>query len=284
MDKKQINRSKIRLLLGKAYYSAKRHKQWYLSGKIYSKDIIKEKYPYSIFKHSTPLIRKLKDVDMQLQYNKVTNLRIAVEKINGILIRPGETFSYWKLIGKASYKKGYLDGLILCADGTFKAAVGGGLCQLSNLIYWITLHSPLTVTERHRHSHDIFPDVNRTQPFGTGATCSYNSLDLQIYNNTGNDYQLIVYLADESLIGEWRSSELSINKYEVYEKEQSITPGLFGGYIRNNLIHRKVYDNMGFIKDEYITENHAYMMYNPYLNAGTYSENINIQWRTGNSN
>lgn len=273
IEKKHIKRSKIRLFLGKVYYSAKRYKQWYLSGKNYAKDIVKEEHPYIIFKHSTPLIRKLKDVDMKLQYNKITNLRLAVKKLNGIVIKPGEIFSYWKLIGKTSYKKGYLDGLVLCSDGTFKAGVGGGLCQLSNLIYWMTLHSALSVTERHRHSHDIFPDVNRIQPFGTGATCSYNSLDLQIYNGTGKNYQLIVYLTNEKLVGEWRSSEPAINKYEVYEKEHSITPGLFGGYIRNNVIHRKIYDNIGLIKDEYVTENHAYMTYNPYLSEGMYGEN-----------
>lgn len=274
IEKKQVKRSKIRLLLGKIYYSAKRYKQWYFSDKNYVENRSKEEYPYIIFKHSTPLIRKLKDVDMQYQYNKITNLRLAVQKLNGIVIKTGETFSYWKLIGKTSYKKGYLDGLVLCVDGTFKAGVGGGLCQLSNLIYWMALHSELTVTERHRHSHDVFPDVNRTQPFGTGATCSYNSLDLQIYNNTGKEYQLIIYLTDESLVGELRSSEPSLKRYEVYEKEHSITLGAFGGYIRNNVIYREVYDNIGFIKDEYVTENHAYMTYSPYLSEVVHKEPI----------
>lgn len=277
IERKQIKRTKIRLFLGKVYYSAKRYKQWYFSGKNYSKSIVRDEYPHMIFKHSTPLIRKLKDVDIQLQYNKITNLKLAIEKINGVVIKPDETFSYWKLIGRTSYKKGYLDGLVLCADGTFKAGVGGGLCQLSNLIYWMTLHTELTVTERYRHSHDIFPDSNRTQPFGTGATCSYNFLDLQIYNSTDHDYQLVIYLTDENLVGEWRSSVLSIKKYEVYEKEHSITPSLFGGYIRNNIIHRKVYDNIGLIKDEYITENHAYMTYEPYLDEGINSKEVTEQ-------
>lgn len=268
IEKKQIKRSKFRLLLGRTYYSIKRYKQWYLTKKIYSKNIITDAYPYIIFNHSTPLIRKLQNVNMQLQYNKVTNLGLAVKKLNGVVIKPGETFSYWRLIGKPSYSKGYLDGLVLCPDGTFKAGVGGGLCQLSNLIYWMTLHTQLTVIERHRHSHDIFPDVNRTQPFGTGATCSYNSLDLQIHNGTSSDFQLIVYLTKDRLAGEWRRSKPSVYKYEVYEKEHSITSGLFGGYVRNNLICRKVYDNIGFIKDEYVTENHAYMTYNPYLGEG----------------
>ena len=142
--------------------------------------------------------------------------------------------------------------------------------------YWLTLHTPLTVVERHRHSHDVFPDVNRTQPFGTGATCSYPSLDLQIYNNTNSEYQLILYLMDEYLVGEWRSIKESIKKYEIYEKEHSITPGLFGGYIRNNIIHRKVYDNIGLIKDEYITENHAHMTYAPYLESKETMKNVEL--------
>ncbi|MGV8984523.1 VanW family protein [Clostridium sp.] len=227
-------------------------------------------YPNILFTHSTPLLRKLKDVDMQLQYNKITNLKLAAKKVNGIVIKPGQILSYWKLIGKPTYRKGYLDGLVLSADGSFKAGVGGGICQLSNLIYWMTLHTSLTVTERYRHSHDVFPDVNRMQPFGTGATCSYNSLDLQIYNGTSSDFQLLVYLTQDSLVGEWTSTEASMNKYEVYEKEHSITPGMFGGYVRNNKIYRKIYnENIGLIKDEYITENHAYMTYSPYLSGKT---------------
>jgi vancomycin resistance protein VanW len=265
VEKKQIKRSKLRLFLGVKYYSAKRYLQWFLSSKNYCANIAKDQYPNVVFKHSTPLIRKLKGVDIQLQYNKVTNLRLALDKLNGILVKPGETFSYWRIIGKPTYQKGYLDGVVLCPDGTFKAGVGGGLCQLSNLIYWMTLHTELTVTERHRHSHDIFPDVNRTQPFGTGATCSFNFMDLQIYNSSNKEFQLLVYLTDTELVGEWRSSDPPIYKYEVYEKEHWITPGLFGGYIRNNLIHRKIYDNIGLIKDECITENHAYMTYSPYL-------------------
>ena len=53
--------------------------------------------------------------------------------------------------------------------GQIGGDIGGGLCQLSNLIFWMTLHTPLTVTERYRHSHDVFPDANRTQPFGSGG-------------------------------------------------------------------------------------------------------------------
>ena len=77
---------------------------------------------------------------------------------------------------------------------------------MSNLIYWLTLHTPLTVIERHRHDYDVFPDSGRTQPFGSGATCVYNYIDLQIKNNTGQPYQLKLEITGDHLSGEWRTN------------------------------------------------------------------------------
>lgn len=266
VEKKPIPRSKLRLFLGQTYYKIKKYFYWWFSKNSYCKNISQNQLDNIIFTHSTPLFRKLKNVDMYLQRNKVENLKIALKKLDGIIIMPGEYFSYWKLIGKPNYRKGYKDGVVLCPNGEFKPGVGGGLCQLSNLIYWMTLHTPLTVTERYRHSHDVFPDTNRTQPFGSGATCFYNYLDLEIKNTTNKPYQLKLYLTNENLIGEWRSTEMCNYRYEIYEKEHSITPGFFGHYIRNNVIYRKTYNIVGDeINDEYISENHAFMIYQPYL-------------------
>lgn len=262
---KPIARSKFRILLGKMYYTFMKYLQWYFSGNKYARRISKNLFPYISFFHRTPLYRRLKDVDMWMQQNKVINLRIAVKKLDGIVINSGETFSYWKLIGKPSRKKGYKEGMVLSYGG-FHTGVGGGLCQLSNMIYWLTLHTPLTVTERYRHSYDVFPDSNRKQPFGSGATCVYNYRDLQIYNGTNTPYQLHLYFTDEDLCGEWRTVEKELFRYEVYEKEHNITHEFWGGYIRHNVLYRKVYSKEGEdIADEYITENHAIMMYQPFL-------------------
>lgn len=175
-------RSELRIKLGGAYYSFKRYLFWLFGGVKFARRE-NRLLAYDCFTHQTPMLRKLKDVDMYLQYNKIVNLKNAISELNNVTIHPGETFSFWKLVGKPSKRKGYLDGMIL-RNGTFKAGIGGGLCQLSNLIFWIASHTPLTVTERHRHSYDVFPDSNRTQPFGSGATCFYNYGDLMIKNNT----------------------------------------------------------------------------------------------------
>lgn len=256
------------MILGRHYYTCKRYFYWYFSKCRFASLRREELLPCKAAIHKTPLLRKLKEVDMWLQYNKVENLRLAVKKLDGILLKPGETFSYWRLIGKPTKRKGYKEGMVLFYGG-FKAGVGGGLCQLSNLIYWMTLHTPLKVVERYRHSYDVFPDVNRTQPFGSGATCVYNYRDLQVYNDTDQVYQLHVFLDQEYLHGEWRCIEEPSLQYHVYERKHWITQEPWGGYARHNEIYRKVSDQNGnLLCDEYVCENHALMMYSPLLSAG----------------
>jgi vancomycin resistance protein VanW len=206
---------------------------------------------------------------MWLQENKVTNLKLATAKINSLVLKPGETFSLWRLVGKPTKAKGYVEGMILI-NGSFSSGVGGGLCQLSNLIYWMTLHTPLTITERWRHTHDVFPDANRTQPFGSGATIVYNYLDLQIKNETPDHYQLLIKVGDSDLEGEWRSTQPCPLKYEIYESDHLISQEWWGGYLRHNIIRRKVFDlDNHEIGDEFITKNQAIMMYEPMLAENT---------------
>ena len=93
-------RSDLRLKLGGAYFSAQRKLRWLSMRKHFARERSGEDLSYQAFSHHTPLMRKLKDVDMQLQRNKVTNLRLACAWLDGLLLHPGETMSYWYLIGK----------------------------------------------------------------------------------------------------------------------------------------------------------------------------------------
>lgn len=261
---KPKHRHQLRLMLGKKYFTAKRYFLWAFGG-IKFAQAEEKNLEYEHFFHSTPLLRQLKDVDMVLQYNKIANLKIAVKRINNVIIYPGETFSYWRLIGKPTKRKGYLKGMVLC-NGEVKADTGGGLCQLSNMIYWMAIHSPLTVVERHRHGYDVFPDSGRTQPFGSGATCFYNYGDLMIKNNTNQKFQIKVGVTDKDLVGSLRSDSPPEYVYEVYEKEHIMKPEYWGGYSRHNLLYRKRYTlDRRFIDEEYVVENHAIMMYAPFI-------------------
>jgi vancomycin resistance protein VanW len=270
---KPIHRSRARIYLGIKAYRLKRYLAWLFDDKKYASHKQSDILPHLAFTHSTPLLRQLKDVDMWLQHNKVINLKIAAKQLNGVIIQPGETFSYWRLIGSTPRRKGYVDGMVLF-HGKVKTGVGGGLCQLSNLIYWMTLHTPLTVTERYRHSYDVFPDAGRSQPFGSGATCYYNYLDLQIRNETQEPYQLTIHVSDTHLVGEWRALSPNLHSYEIYEKSHRITREYWGGYVRHNEIHRRVMNREGqILRDEWVTDNHAIMMYEPLLTAGDGDKN-----------
>jgi len=256
----------LRRYLGKRFYITKRT-ILQLSGKeTYSSYRSKQKLPFHFFSHESILLRQLKDVDMVLQYDKIHNLKMAISNIDGIVIKPGETFSLWKLIGNPSKRNGYKKGMVL-ESGQVKSGYGGGLCQLGNLIYWMLLHTPLTVKERWRHSFDVFPDTNRTLPFGSGATISFNYIDLQFKNETDSDFQLNLWLSDTYLNGEFNSKKENRHQYEVFESDHLIHHAPWGGYTRHNRIKRKVSDKISGkeVKEELVTENHAIMMYEPLL-------------------
>lgn len=261
-------RSNVRMALGKVFFSLKRYLQWFKHRKKFASDKSSAILSHTAAAHQTPLIRALGEEAMPLQYNKITNLKLTLPKINGLILHPGQTFSFWYLVGKPTKKKGYVEGMIL-HNGKCCAGIGGGLCQLSNLIYWITIHTPLTVHERWRHNYDVFPDANRTQPFGSGATVVYNYVDLQICNNTSQPYQLMLLIDDKNLYGSWQTTSESNLKYEVYESDHIIQSQWWGGYTRRNVLKRKISDQEGvLIGDEFVCSNEAIMMYEPLLPSG----------------
>ena len=199
------------------------------------------------------------------QENKVVNLRLAAQRLDGVLLRPGETMSYWRLIGRPSRRKGYREGMVLFL-GRIGGDIGGGLCQMSNLIFWMTLHTPLKVVERYRHSHDVFPDANRTQPFGSGATCAYPLRALMIRNDTNQTFQLRVWVGKEHLHGQWRAEKVVEHRYEIVEKDACIRQMSWGGYVRHNTLWRRIYDREGQLRqEEPLFTNDAIMMYSPLL-------------------
>jgi len=266
------HRSVLRLKVGRLWYVGRRTLWWMLGRQHFAQVHQEIDLEFEQVHHSTPIYRKLSGVDPILQQNKAVNLGLACKKLDCVVLNPGELFSYWKLIGKPTKKKGYKEGMVLFC-GTVTSAIGGGLCQLSNLIYWMTLHTPLTVVERYRHSYDVFPDANRTQPFGSGATCVYNYRDLMIRNDTLCPFQLHVAVTDRTLEGSWRSSAPPLYRYHVYEKEHYFRQEPWGGYTRNNALFRKKYDQNGTeLDDEFITENHALMMYPPFLNSRSHKQ------------
>ena len=262
---KPKKRSRLRQVLGKEYYILKRKMDWYFGNKKWAKERTNDFSGTPVFEHRSMILRPLKDIDMYLQENKRTNLELAIAHLDKIIIQPNETFSIWRLVGRPSKKKGYLEGLVL-KEGKTAKDTGGGLCQLGNLLFWIFAHSPLTITERYRHGYDVFPGVNRKVPFGAGATLSYNHIDLQVTNKISQPFQLHLWLDDTHLNGALWSAKPLKETYSVIERSHKMSQQFWGGYSRHNQIVQVIKDKTtGKEREQLLVENHAIMMYNPFL-------------------
>lgn len=206
--------------------------------------------------------------DPQLQENKIKNLNIACPTIDGILIKPGQTFSFWRQIGEATADKGYFEGMQL-SQGEVVRGVGGGLCQLSNLLYWMALHTSLEVVERHHHSFDPFPDDNRVLPFGSGAGVFYNYIDLRFFNPTDLTFQIRLWLTGEHLKGAIYSDREMQHSYHVFEKNHRFLQEN-GKNFRENEIWREVVDRRtgNRVAEEMIVKNFAEVKYELNFIAG----------------
>lgn len=220
-----------------------------------------EELPNIVKSHTSILIRKLNGVDLKLQENKVTNIMLACNKINKIIIRPGETFSYWRTIGRVTKKKGYKEGLVIGKKG-MSSGYGGGLCQMSNMIHWLVLNSPLEVTELHHHSDALFPDERRRVPFGTGTSVFYNNIDYRFKNNTDQNVQILVWVENGELCGELRSEKEFPCRYKLVEEDHHFRKE-GDQYFRISKVYRIVIDRLtnDELYKELILDNHSKVMY-----------------------
>ncbi len=219
-----------------------------------------EALPALVKKHSSSVMRRLHGVDMQLQKNKATNLQIALQNINGLIIRPGETFSFWRCVGNPTARKGYAPGLVI-ENGNISLGIGGGLCQLANLIHWLVLHSPLTETELHHHSDALFPDSGRRVPFGTGTSVCYKNVDYRFQNTTAQPVQLLIWMKDMELFGELRTTTPFPYTYRITEHNQGFTEE-DGVFYRVSQVYRIALDKrLHTVEKELILDNHSKVMY-----------------------
>lgn len=114
--------------------------------------------------------------------NRASNVQLAASKIDGKVLKPGETFSYNETIGDTTLENGYKVAPVF-ENGKSSQGVGGGICQVSSTLYSAVLYADLKVVERRNHSLTV-----AYVPKGQDATVSYGAIDFKFANNT--DYPI----------------------------------------------------------------------------------------------
>ena len=151
--------------------------------------------------------------------NRASNVALAASRINGKVLKPGETFSYNETIGDTTLENGYKVAPIF-ENGKSSEGVGGGICQVSSTLYSAVLYADLKVAERRNHSLTV-----AYVPKGQDATVSYGAIDFKFVNNT--DYPLKIKASTGggtvtvSIIGTKRDAERTVRlKHEIVTTTQ----------------------------------------------------------------
>lgn len=115
------------------------------------------------------------------------------EKMNNILLAPGETFSYNSYLGNVTYSAGWKGALAIFGGSTLAPVPGGGLCQVSTTVYRAALNAGLKMVERYNHS--LYVHYYKAYGDGLDSTVFMGQKDLRFINDTPN-YILIQAYAD----------------------------------------------------------------------------------------
>ena len=117
---------------------------------------------------------------------RYSNIELACKTLNGTIVKKGETFSLWNVLGCPTKEKGYRKAKTFTSSGGVTQSYGGGICQISTTIYNAVKEiEELDIKERHEHSRDVVYIED-----GKDAAVSYKSADFKFKNTLDYDIQL----------------------------------------------------------------------------------------------
>ena len=173
--------------------------------------------------------------------SRIHNIKVGMSKFNGIILKPGEEFSFNSYLGKIDERSGYQSELVI-KSGKLIYEYGGGLCQVATTFFRAAILSGLKITERKPHS---FP-VQYYNPQGFDATIYPGVVDLKFTNNTGGHI-----LIQTKLVG----SKLAVEIYGSPNQQKIILDGPFqydqkpNGSMKAYFV-RKIYNGENLEKEE----------------------------------
>lgn len=165
--------------------------------------------------------------------NRSTNIRLCASKINGVVLMPGETFSFNSTVGKRTPEAGYKEAPAYL-NGKTIMDYGGGICQVSSTLYNAVLYSNLEITERYNHGYQ--PSYVKS---GLDATVSWGGPDFKFTNNRNYPIKIMtdtsnkilnIYIyglkTENDYTVKLEARYLSTIYYSTtYQKDSSLAPG-----------------------------------------------------------
>ena len=164
--------------------------------------------------------------------NRLSNVVTAAKAIHGIVLAPGEEFSYNKALGPRTVENGYKAAPAYIGGQTVDE-VGGGICQDSSTLYMAVLRANLEIVARTNHMYTV-----GYVPNGMDATVVYNAIDFKFKNNTDYPIRILAQVENRKLTVRVMGTKvtpftvklfnetLSTTPYEVvYKPDASVAPG-----------------------------------------------------------
>jgi vancomycin resistance protein VanW len=178
------------------YYRKFKHLYWSFEGNKFVRqknDSNANTFPHLWATFECPVVNH--PTQDHLLESKVFNMQLACEKLDGLIIPANSIFSFWRIIKNPSAASGFKSGPTF-ERGEIITSYGGGLCQISGILFNIAICSGLKILERHPHSIDAYGE-RRYLPLGRDATVAWKSKDLCFQNNTNIDLQLKIKASKE---------------------------------------------------------------------------------------
>lgn len=134
--------------------------------------------------------------------NRANNVELSAKKINGVILLPGETFSYNTVVGKRTAAAGFKSAGAY-AGGQVVQEIGGGICQTSSTLYCAALYANLQIVARDEHGFSV-----SYVPWGMDATVSWGGPEFKFKNNRELPIKIVTYCENRKLTVEIWGTDL----------------------------------------------------------------------------
>lgn len=128
--------------------------------------------------------------------NRINNIKLGVERLNGTVVPAGQEFSFWQAFGELRAEDGFKEANSFL-NGEIISGIGGGLCQISTTLFQSVVEAGLPITDRTNHSFSV--SYYKT---GLDATVSTTGPDLKFLNDTEDDITIKSYTENDSAVFE----------------------------------------------------------------------------------